>query len=102
MHAKTQIKGGAETDPSVHLSINLHPWRMCVASNESDVKRITNLISYHLVGVNTFFNGETVSPISTSLVSESESEDIMITSGSNLRGTCLDNTINYGQTESDV
>ena len=83
MH-KTQIKGGAETDPSVHLSINLHPWN--VASNESDVKQITNLMSYHLVGVNTFFDGKTVSPISTSLVSESESEDITITSGSNLRG----------------
>ena len=82
---KTQIKGGAETE-SVHPSINLHPWKMCVASNESDVKRITNLMSYNLVGVNTFFDGETVSPISTSLVSESESEDIMITSGSNLRG----------------
>jgi len=39
---KTQIKGGAETNPSVRLSINLHPWRMCVASNEPDVKRITN------------------------------------------------------------
>jgi len=59
-------------------------------------------MSYHLVGVNTFFDGETVSPISTSLVSESEAEDITITSGSNLRGTCLDDAINYGQTESVV
>jgi len=53
------------------------------------------LMSYLLVGVNPFLDGETgkrsVSPISTLLISESEAEDITITSGSNL--SSLDDTI---------